>query len=40
MLPMWNGSLTASYFILAVFIAPVSAYLIMVRKNDGNGRYV
>ena len=40
MLPEWNGSLTASYFFLAVFIAPVSAYLIMVRKDDGNGRYV
>lgn len=40
LLGAWNYSLTGAYFFLSIFLAPVSAYLIMMRKNDGNGHYV
>lgn len=40
LLGAWNRSLTEAYFFLSMFLAPVSAYLIMLRKNDGNGHHV
>ena len=33
LLPMWNGSLTFSYFALSILFAPVSALLMMIRKD-------
>lgn len=33
LLPMWNGSLTFSYFALSVLFAPASALLMMIRKD-------
>ena len=33
LLPMWNGSLTLSYFTLSVLFAPTSALLMMIKKN-------
>ena len=33
LLPMWNGSLTLSYFTLSVLFAPTSALLMMIKKD-------
>ena len=33
LLPMWNGSLTFSYFALSILFAPTSALLMMIRKD-------